>query len=469
MNRNNQKRSDGASVATSDYLPSDSSLEAAVLGALLLENQYLADVRGVITSTAFYDTVNAKIFGILCRLDDKGATPDLYTVSQQAKAEGIAPVYVAELTQTVGSGVEVLNHARQLAGLEMQRRLIFFSAELAAKAQAGPDAAEWAAKQLDEITGAALCVDTARPIGDVLAATLQDLERCQQARQQGECVGITTGLSHLDRVTGGWRGGQLVILAARPAMGKTALALHLARAAASTGTPVVIFSLEMPNTQLAGRMLVGASGTDATAFRAGDVTAADWQRIEHGAAGLGRLPIHLIDTASISMPRIRAVCRAMQRRGRCGMVVIDYLQLVAVPTEEKRYGNREREVAEISRAAKLLAKELDVPVILLAQLSRKVEERTNKTPLLADLRESGAIEQDADMVLFIDRPAVYGIEEFDAGRYGIISSQGAGRLTIAKNREDGTGFIPFRHNESLTQIFDYDAIPTKQDEADTAF
>lgn len=145
MNRNNQKRSDGASVATSDYLPSDSSLEAAVLGALLLENQYLADVRGVITSTAFYDTVNAKIFGILCRLDDKGATPDLYTVSQQAKAEGIAPVYVAELTQTVGSGVEVLNHARQLAGLEMQRRLIFFSAELAAKAQAGPDAAEWAA------------------------------------------------------------------------------------------------------------------------------------------------------------------------------------------------------------------------------------------------------------------------------------------------------------------------------------
>lgn len=469
MGRNNQKRNGGASAATPDYLPSDSGLEEAVLAALLLENQYIADVRGIITPTAFFDNVNAKIYEIICRLDDKGATPDLISVVQEAKAEGIAPAYVAGLTQTVGSGVEVMNHARRLAELETRRKLMLFSSELTARAQQGSDAAEWAAKQLDEITSAALCVDTARPIGDVLAETLHDLERRQQARQQGECVGITTGLPHLDRVVGGWRGGQLVILAARPAMGKTALALHFARAAASTGSSVIILSLEMPTSQLAGRMLVGASGTDATAFRAGDVTVEDWRRIEHGAAGLGQLPIHLIDTASITMPRIRAVCRAMQRRGQCGMVVIDYLQLIAVPTEEKRYGNREREVAEISRAAKLLAKELDVPVVLLAQLSRRVEERANKMPLLSDLRESGAIEQDADMVLFIDRPAVYGIREFEAGQYGTISSQGVGRLTIAKNREGSTGFIPFRHNESLTQITDYDTIPTTQGKEDTAF
>lgn len=469
MNRNNQKRNDRASAATPDYLPSDSSLEEAVLAALLLENQYIADIRGIIAPTAFFDNVNAKIYEIICRLDDKGATPDLISVVQEAKAEGIAPAYVAGLTQTVGSGVEVMNHARRLAELETRRKLVLFSSELTARAQQGSDAAEWAAKQLDEITGAALCVDTARPIGDVLAETLQDLERRQQARQQGACVGIPTGLPHLDRVTGGWRGGQLIILAARPAMGKTAMALHFARAAASTGTPVVVFSLEMPNTQLAGRMLVGASGTDATAFRAGDVTAEDWRRIEHGAAGLGQLPIRLIDTASISMPRIRALCRAMQRKGRCELIIIDYLQLIAVSTEEKRYGNREREVAEISRTAKLLAKELAVPVILLSQLSHRVEERTSGTPMLSDLRESGAIEQDADMVLFIDRPAAYGIREFEAGRYGTISSQGVGRLTIAKNREGGTGFIPFRHNESLTQITDYDTIPTAQGEEDAAF
>lgn len=458
MGRNNQKRNDSASVATPDYLPSDSSLEEAVLGALLLENQSLADVRGVITPTAFFDNVNAKIYEIICRLDDKGVTPDLISVVKEAKAEDIQASYIATLTQKVGSGAEVMNHARQLAELETRRKLVLFSSELTARAQQGSEAAEWAAKQLDEITGAALSVDLARPIGDVLAETLQDLERRQQARQQGECVGIPTGLPHLDRVTGGWRGGQLIILAARPAMGKTAVSLHFARAAAASGVPTIIFSLEMPNVQLAGRMLVGASGTDATAFRTGDVIAGDWRRIEHGAAELGQLPIHLIDTASISMPRIRALCRAMQRKGRCGLVIIDYLQLIAIPAEEKRYGNREREVAEISRAAKLLAKELDVPVILLAQLSRKVEERPSETPRLADLRESGAIEQDADMVLLLDRPEYYGIMEFDAGKYGVVSSHGVGRLTVAKNREGSTGFIPFRHNESLTQITDYDTM-----------
>lgn len=450
-------------------LPNDASLEEAVLGALLLENQYLADVRGFVTPTAFFDNVNAKIYEIICRLDDKGIASDLISVVKEAKGEGIQASYIATLTQKVGSGVEVMSHARQLADIETRRKLVLFSVELTSRAQQGADAAEWAAKALDEITGAALCVDAARPIGDVLDETLENLERRQQARQRGECVGIPTGLPHLDRVTSGWRPGQLIILAARPAMGKTAMALHFARAAASAGTPAVVFSLEMPDTQLAGRMLVGASGTDATAFRAGDVTAEDWRRIEHGAAGLGRLPIRLIDTASITMPRIRAVCRAMQRRGQCGMVVIDYLQLIAVSTEEKRYGNREREVAEISRAAKLLAKELDIPIILLGQLSRRVEERADKTPMLSDLRESGAIEQDADMVLFIDRPAVYGIREFDAGRYGMINSQSVGRLTIAKNREGGTGFIPFRHNESLTQITDYDTTPTAQGEEDTAF
>lgn len=460
------KRYDKASIPA-DCLPGDSNLEAAVLGALLLEPQYLPDVRGIITPTAFCDARNAALFGIVCRLDDRGVPPDLVTVVQEAKADDIPPAYVAGLTQAVGSGVEVLNHARRLAELEMRRRLVLFSSELSARAQNEPDAAEWAAQQLDEITGAALCVDMARPIGDVLAETLQDLERRQQAHQRGECVGITTGLPHLDRITGGWRGGQLVILGARPAMGKTAMALHFARAAASTGIPVCVFSLEMPGTQLAGRMLVGASGMDATAFRAGNVSAEDWPRIERGAADLTRLPVYLIDAVSISMPRIRAVCRAMQRKGRCGMVVIDYLQLVA-PTADKR-DSREREVAEMSRAAKLLAKELGAPVLLLAQLSRKVEERADKTPLLSDLRESGSIEQDADVVLLIDRPAVYGVETFDADRYGIIGSAGVGRLTIAKNREGCTGFIPFRHNESLTQITDYERPATAEAESGGPF
>ncbi len=444
-------------------LPNDTALEAAVLGALLLEPRHVADVRAILPdANVFTDERNAALYRIILDRDDRGESADLVTVTLEAKAKAIPVAYPAGLTSSVGSGVEVLNHARQLADLEMRRRMILFATELMARAHTDADAAEWATARLDEITGATLCVDTARPIGDVLADTLRELERRQQAHREGHTAGIPAGLASLDRATGGWRGGQLIVLGARPAMGKTAVSLLFARAAAAAGVPVCIFSLEMPDTQLAGRMLVGASDTDAGAFRAGTVTTEQWRAIECGAAELNRLPIYLVDTASISMPRVRAMCRAMQRRQRCGMVVIDYLQLIE--TQAGRRDNREREVAGISRAAKLLAKELDVPVILLAQLSRKVEERADKTPVLADLRESGSIEQDADVVLFIDRPAYYGIEQFEAGRLGMVSSRGVGRLHVAKNREGSTGTVLFRHNESLTQIVDY-GVPTGKTES----
>lgn len=440
-------------------LPEAPELERAVLGALLLEPQYVADVlRGILTSTAFCNTQNAAIYDAICKLDDRGLTPDLFTVGQEAKKAGIPLSEVATLTQDVGSGVEILNHARILADLDMRRRLILWAEELKAKAQTDPDAVNWAMSGIERITGDVARIASARSIGDVMQDTLTDLERRQQAHQRGECVGISTGLPCMDRITGGWRGGQLVILAARPAMGKTAVALHFAQAAAGAGVPVCIFSLEMPATQLGGRMLVGASGVDARAFRSGAVSTEDWQRIEPGAARLSELPVTIIDTPSISMPAIRAQCRALQRQGRCGMVVIDYLQLTA-PDSDKR-NNREREVAEMSRAAKVLAKELDVPVILLSQLSRKVEERADKTPILADLRESGAIEQDADMVIFIDRPAIRKEETIDTAKYGLIPSEGVGVFSIAKNREGATGRIYFRHNESLTRITDYDTTPS---------
>lgn len=231
--------------------------------------------------------------------------------------------------------------------------------------------------------------------------------------------------------------------------------LHFARAAAASGVPVCVFSLEMPAEQLAGRMLVGNSGVASSAFRTGDVDGPGWSRLERAGAELSAMPVYLNDRANISMSGIRSQSKAMHRRGQCGMVVIDYLQLVDTAMRNPNT-TREREIAAASRAAKLLAKGLDVPVILLSQLSRKVEERADKTPMLSDLRESGAIEQDADMVVFIDRPAVYGVETIEAGRYGAIPSEGVGVLHIAKNREGATGAICFRHNESLTRISDYE-------------
>lgn len=275
QNRNTQY-CNADTLATFTGLPNDAALEAAVLGALMLEPQYVPNVRGVITPEAFYDNRNAVLYGIICRLDDGGQTPDLFTITREAMAENISAAYIAGLTKAVGSGVEVVNHARQLAGLEMRRRIILFASELAARAQTNDDTAEWAIGRLDEVTGATLLVDAARPISDVMEETFDELERRQQALRRGLPVGIPTGLRKLDRVTFGWRGGQLVVLGARPAMGKTALSLLFVRAAAEAGIPVCLFSLEMPDTQLIGRMLVGASQVDAGAFRAGDVTAEEW-------------------------------------------------------------------------------------------------------------------------------------------------------------------------------------------------
>ena len=212
-------------------------------------------------------------------------------------------------------------------------------------------------------------------------------------------------------------------------------------------------------------MLVGSSGVSSGAFRTGNVDASGWTKIEKAGAKLSGMPIYLNDCANITMNTIRSQCKAMARRGKCGMVIIDYLQLLDTSTRNPNT-TREREIAAASRSAKLLAKELNIPVIMLSQLSRKVEERADKTPLLSDLRESGAIEQDADMVLFIDRPAMYGMQTIDTNRYGLISSEGVGVLHISKNREGATGRIYFRHNESLTRIGDYDSTANATGEAE---
>ena len=209
-------------------------------------------------------------------------------------------------------------------------------------------------------------------------------------------------------------------------------------------------------------MLVGGSGVNSGSFRTGDIDADGWRELERAAADLSAMPVYLNDRANITPVAIRSQCKAMARRGRCGMVIIDYLQLLDTASRNTN-STREREIAAASRSAKLLAKELDAPVLLLSQLSRKVEERSDKTPMLSDLRESGAIEQDADMVLFLDRPAVYGVETIEAGRYGAIPSEGVGLLHIAKNREGATGCVIFRHNESLTRIEDYDSPATDGD------
>ena len=449
------------SPAPVEGLPEAPELEKAVLGALILEADQLPDVAEIVEISAFHNANNGKIYDAMLSMSARGDKIDLYTLSQRPELKGRDMLrYLSELTNAVGSGVNVLEHARQLRDTETRRRLCLFGHELAARAVSDPDGVvDWATTEVTAIADRAVRSDDIVPLADVVRATLDDLERRQQARAAGECIGIPTGLQRLDALTGGWRGGQLVVLAGRPGTGKSATMLHFARTAAAAGVPVCVFSAEMPNTQLAGRMLVGGSGIDSGSFRTGDVGTDDWRKLEQAAGALSAMPVYLNDRANITMGAIRSQCKAMRRRGGCGMVVIDYLQLLDT-TSRNTNGTREREIAAASRSAKLLAKELDVPVILLSQLSRKVEERADKTPLLSDLRESGAIEQDADMVVFLDRPVTYGRTEIDAGQYGMIPVEGVGLMHIAKNREGATGCIVFRHNESLTRIFDYDSPAT---------
>ena len=438
-------------------LPESPELERAILGALILEPDQLSDVTEIIEISAFSDPNNGKIFSVMLSTLERGAKIDLYTLSQRPELKGGEMLrYLSELTNAVGSGVNLLDHARQLADIEARRRLCLFGYELAARAVSDPDGvSDWAMTEITAITDRVVRSDDITPLSDVVRATLDDLERRQQARQAGECIGIPTGLQRLDALTGGWRGGQLIVLAGRPAMGKSAIMLHFARAAAASGVPVCMFSLEMPAGQLAGRMLVGSSGINSVSFRTGDVGTDDWRKLEQAGAKLSTMAVYLNDRANININTIRSQCKAMARRGKCGMVIIDYLQLLDTSTRNAST-TREREIAAASRSAKLLAKELNIPVILLSQLSRKIEERADKTPLLSDLRESGAIEQDADLVAFIDRPAMYGQTEIDAGRYGIISAEGVGLLYVAKHREGAAGCIVFRHNKSLTRITDYE-------------
>lgn len=452
-------------TAPVDMLPEAPELERAVLGALILEPDRLPDVAEIIEKSTFSDTNNGNIFDVMLSMSEQNEKIDLYILIQRCKnltGKDRPSVYITGLTQAVGSGANVLDHARQLKELENRRRLVLLGTELSARANDGENTVDevngWVTRQIEKIAATTARVDDITPLSDIISATLDGLEQRQQAIISGECVGVPTGLKRLDALTGGWRGGQLVVLAGRPAMGKSAVMLHFANIAASSGIPVCIFSLEMPAEQLAGRMLVGGADIDPGAFRTGNVDMDGWSKLEHARVELSGLPVYLNDRANISIHTIRSQCRAMQRRGCCGMVVIDYLQLLDT-ADRNTNSTREREIAAASRAAKLLAKEIGVPVILLSQLSRKVEERTDKTPLLSDLRESGAIEQDADMVIFIDRPAVYGIQTIDTNRYGAVSSEGVGVLHIAKNREGATGRIYFRHNPSMTRITDYEPEP----------
>lgn len=277
-------------------------------------------------------------------------------------------------------------------------------------------------------------------------------EQCNMEIDKKKIQLPATGFDALDHVTAGWQRGDLNILAARPSVGKTAFALHLARAAAMAGRHVVVFSLEMQGERLGDRWLLAATeGVDPQHLRSGQLTPGEVRQVHEASAELSRLPILIDDHPMTSMDRVRSSARLLKSKNRCDMVIVDYLQLCDMRSDQKNR-NREQEVAQASRKAKLLAKELDIPVLLLSQLNRASDGTIDHRPTLSNLRESGAIEQDADMVMLLCRPALYGKTVDKKSTY---PTDGLGIVIIAKHRNGKTGEVYFHHNQSMTKLVDY--------------
>lgn len=435
-------------------LPSDKDVESAVLGMLLIESTAINAVSSVLAKDVFFNEANAAVYDAIDQVAKDGDVVDMMLVvsklSKMGKLDEIGgPFYIAQLTSKVAMTTNLLAHALYLKELYMARQLILSGHKIMAMALDRTldieDTTYSGIKMLENIARGMTVGTNTADLRTLSHESMSMYEKRKENLLDGRKTGILTGIDKLDNTLLGLKGGQLVILAARPAMGKTAFALNIARTAAMSGHPTVIFSLEMSGVSLSDRMLIAHGDFNAAAFRKGALTDTEEANLSQSVDCLGELPITVDDTSGLQIQQISSVAKNLQRKGKCELVIIDYLQLVRIKSENRNY-SREQEVAETTKFAKGMAKSLNVPVVLLSQLSRKCEERQDKTPILSDLRESGSIEQDADIVLMLHRPAYYDRSE----------EQGMGIVRVAKNRDGRTGDVKFHHNKTLTRFTDYD-------------
>ena len=444
-------------------IPQAVELEQSVIGTLIMEPDRLTEVVGILSPESFCDDRNSFIYKTLIEMFDQNTPVDLYNVGKRCNGSPLfkgraGTLYASECTCKVGSGVNLLFQTQIIQQCYIARLLKNAGSRIYSLASNNTadvaDVLDESNKLIDKINALSCGSSAGQSLRDSLTESLKRADQREAAYLGGLPTGIPTGISDLNRLTGGWRGSQLIILAARPAMGKTALMLHFAKSAALNGTPVCIFSLEMSHVSLSDRLLLSECEVEVNRFRNGDLSGDDWRQLNEASAQLEKLPIHVDDNAVVSMRYIKTRCHILKKQGKCGLIMIDYLQLADTSTKE-RNRNREQEIAQASRQAKIIAKELDVPVVLLSQLSRECEKRADKQPQLSDLRESGAIEQDADVVGFIFRPAYYGLDRIETLKYGNISTSGLGIINIAKQRDGATGLVAFSHNPSMTKIGDF--------------
>lgn len=450
--------------------PQAVELEEAVLGALMLENDALTNVIDILKPQSFYKDSNSRIFHAIEQLFTRSEPVDILTVTQELKKTGELDLvggayYITQLTNRIASAANAEFHARIVAQKFIQRELIRISTKTINDAyEDGSDVFDLldnAEKNLFSIVEGNIKKNYDKMSTLIRKATDQ-IETTRN--NKGNFSGVPSGLTALDRLTSGWQKSDLVIIAARPAMGKTALVLTMARnAAVDFGKPVAVFSLEMSSLQLVTRLMASESEIASEKLKKGNLEEYEFQQLTDKTRKLSEAPLFIDDTPGLSVFELRAKARRLKEQHKIELLVVDYLQLMTAGGEGK--GNREQEIATISRSLKGLAKELEIPVIALSQLSRAVETRGgDKRPQLSDLRESGAIEQDADMVMFIHRPEYYNITEDENGG----STLGVAELIIAKHRNGPVDSAKTRYIGQFTKFVDLDMLDNNLDYGTTS-
>jgi replicative DNA helicase len=436
--------------------PHSVEAEQSLLGALLLDNQAFDRVADLVSSQDFYRDDHRRIWRHIARLIEASRPADVVTVLESIEASedkdrtGGAS-YLAALAQNTPSALNIRRYAELVRERAVQRRLAQVATEIAetALAPTGKDVGQLldeAESKIFQIAESGARKDQGLiGISPVLAKVFERIDYLHSQDNPSDVTGVPSGFVDVDRKTAGLQPGDLIIVAGRPSMGKTAFALNIAEHVAlhpSVGLPVAIFSMEMSASQLAMRMLSSMARVDQTKLRTGRLDNEEWANLTDAIGKLNEARIHVDETAALNALELRARARRMKREyGKLGLVVVDYLQLMSATSQGE---NRATEISEISRSLKALAKELDVPVVALSQLSRAVEQRNDRRPLMSDLRESGAIEQDADVILFIYREEVYAPEKEEA--------RGRAEVIIGKQRNGPIGTIALTFMGQFTRF-----------------
>ncbi len=445
----NQNRKTGTIVGLErgKIPPQAIDLEEAVLGALMIDKKGLDETIDILEPDFFYKIEHQEIYKTIKGLFNDSQPIDILTVSHALKKNGKldqvgGDYYLVQLTQKVSSAAHIEYHSRIIQQKYIQRRLIQVSSQIIDRSYDETtdvfDLLDDAENKLFEITNGNLKKASER--ADRLVA--QAIEKIKQVSEQEGLSGVPTGFTKIDQLTAGWQRSDLIILAARPGMGKTAFVLSMAKnMAIQYGKGVAVFSLEMSSVQLVTRLISGETGIDSEKLRKATLAEHEWEQLYSKVKKLEDAPLFIDDTPALSIFDLRAKCRRLVSQHDVQCIIIDYLQLMTAGSGHT--GNREQEISTISRSLKSIAKELDVPVIALSQLSRAVETRGgSKRPLLSDLRESGAIEQDADIVCFIYRPEYYGLTEWDDEE--LTPCTGQAEFIVAKHRNGGLDNIRLR-------------------------